>query len=156
MKIKNKIKNGFTLVELLVVISIISILTVISVSSYTSAQIKSRDSQRKSDLDSVSKALMMYYNDTGKFPNPPFPFGNSTVGFTGANAIVYMRQTPQDPKKSSDSSYFYVYKTDGKLFNLFAKLENTKDSQCQTTPYLVDGKNYCYGISSPNSVVKNW
>lgn len=154
----NKNKYGFTLVELLVVISIIGILTMISVASYTTAQIKARDSQRKSDLDGISKALMLYYNDTGSFPGS-FPFGDSAVGFTGANAIIYMRIAPQDPKNSNDSTYQYIYKTDGKSFNLFSKLENTSDSQCLVNDN--DGKRevndvyYCYGISSPNTVVNS-
>lgn len=152
--IKNKKKLGFTLVELLVVISIISVLTIISVSSFVTAQVKSRDSQRKSDLDQVSKALMLYYSDTGTFPTEvDFKFGNETPGFV-IGETVYMRKTPQDPKYPN---YIYKYKTNGKFFNLFADLENIKDSQCQllngTGKYSVDGKNYCYGISSPNTIV---
>ena len=161
-KMKNKILNrlsfGFTLVELLVVITIIAILTGLSVSSYTSAQIKARDSQRKSDLDQISKALMLYYADTGVFP-ASFSFGNSSTGFVGNNGIIYMRQTPKDPRKG----YSYVYKVsvDLKQFNIFANLENRNDSQCQQDSnglgmYSVDGIKYCYGVSSPNTVVKSW
>ncbi len=149
-------RAGFTLVELLVVIAIISILTVVSLSSYTSAQIKARDSQRKSDLEAVSKALMMYYNDEGKFPDS-FTFGDESVGFTGADGIVYMRKTPIDPKDSPPYVYIYKRSLDEKSFNLFADLENKKDLQCKTTPlWNVNGKTYCYGISSPNATVKNW
>lgn len=156
MKIKNKIKNGFTLIELLVVIAIIGILTLVSVSTYLTAQVKARDSERKSSLKSVSDALMLYYNDMGSFP-ASFPFGDSGVGFTGENGIVYMRETPQDPKNSSDLTYQYKYKTDGKSFNLFTKLENTSDSQCLENnndgKRVVNGVYYCYGIASPNTVV---
>lgn len=145
-------KGGFTLVELLVVITIVSILTVISLGSYTSAQIKAKDSQRKSDLKSISESLMLYYNDMGSFPSL-FIFGNSDVGFTGKNGLVYMRQTPIDPRNMNEYVYIYKVTPDLKAFNLFANLENKKDSQCETTPYVVDGTNYCYGISSPNIIV---
>lgn len=162
--INKRKKTGFTLVELLVVIAIIGILTMVSVSSFTSSKIKASDSQRKSDLDSISKALMMYYNDKGVFPDS-FPFGAGGVdglGFTGDNQIVYMTKTPKDPTNSG--KYFYVYGVNNnyngkgqKAFNLFANLENSNDSQCQQVDglgkYLVDGKNYCYGISSPNTIV---
>jgi len=158
MKLKNKKNLGFTLVELLVVIAIISILTIISTASYSSAQIKARDSERKSNLDAMSKALMLYYSDTGFFPNLTSNqlFGNISVGFTGANGIVYMRETPLDPK--DENEYKYVYKTDGKMFNLFANLENKHDSQCKdiNNDYTIDGVDYCYGITSPNAIVKNW
>lgn len=148
---KNK---GFTLIELLVVITIMGILTVISIASFTNAQVKTRDSQRKSDLNALSKALMMYYNDTGSFPTESMvQFGNEAVGLTGSNAIVYMRKTPKDPKNTGD--YTYVYKVDStfKMFNLYANLESKTDASCNTTPYLVGGKNYCYGLSSPNTIV---
>ena len=150
--IKNK--KGFTLVELLVVISIIGILTVISLASFTSAQVKARDAQRKSDLEQMSKALMLYYSDTGTFP-ATFGFGNDDPGFVSDDGnTIYMRKTPQDPKYPSSS---YIYKTDGNSFNLFANLENTKDSQCLADnndgKRMVNGTYYCYGIASPNTVV---
>lgn len=55
---------GFTLVELLVVVSIIAILTVIGITVFGNIQIKARDSRRKADIDAVSKALEAHYNDS--------------------------------------------------------------------------------------------
>ncbi len=159
MKDKIKIikkKNGFTLVELLMVIIIIGIISLLSASSYRTAQIKSRDTERKSNLNALHKSLMMYYNDTGSFPNLALNrlFGNSAVGLTGANGIIYMREMPEDPKNSGDYVYRYQPSADLKQFALFANLENKEDSQCKdsSSDYeLNDGKNYCYGISSPNT-----
>lgn len=150
-------KNAFTLVELLVVIAIISILTVVSVSSYRTAQIKARDTERKTSLDSVLKSLMAYYNDNGSLPdNFVFGSGGDTgKGFTGPDGTVYMVKTPIDPV--NEGGYVYVYKKAGNVFNLFANLENEADSQCKNSPYVVGGTNFCYGVSSPNSlVINNW
>lgn len=151
LKFKNK-KKGFTLIELLIVISIIGILTIISVASFKNAQIKARDAQRKSDLDAVSKSLMMYFNDKGEFPGI-YPFDDDFDGFR-TDEIIYMRKTPRDPINTGE--YQYIYKVDpseAKFFNLYANLENKNDNQCLEVPYEVDGSRYCYGISSPNTVV---
>ena len=161
MKDKLKIKNnGFTLVELLVVISIISILTVISLGSYTSVQIKARDAQRKSDLNAVSKALMLYFSDTGSLPsfsntpsNGVLTFGDESIGLRSVDGgTIYMRKTPKDPKNLDEYIYAYNFSADGKKFNLYANLENKKDSQCNGA-YVFNTKTYCYGISSPNTTV---
>lgn len=58
-----KSKRGFTLLELLVVIAIIAVLISMATVSYSSAQRKSRDSRRKSDLKSIQAALEQYYAD---------------------------------------------------------------------------------------------
>lgn len=155
---KTEKKSGFTLVELLVVIAIISILTIISVSSFRNAQIKAKDAQRKADLNNLSKALMMYYNDNGKFPAKiAVQFGNESVGLTGTNGIIYMRKVPKDPINTTTYKYVYEVNTGLNEFNLFANLENTTDLQCKDNQFVtVSEGTFCYGISSPNSVVKNW
>jgi len=146
--------SGFTLMELLVVVIIIGILTMVSASSYRTAQIKARDTERKASLDAVSKSLMMYYNDKGVFPGT-FVFGNEATGFVDPQntEIIYMRKTPEDPKNEGDYVYKYHPSVDLKQFALFVNLENKDDSQCKDSAnyYNVDGKDYCYGISSPNT-----
>ncbi len=162
---QNKIiKAGFTLVELLIVITLIGMLTIISIASFSNVNRKARDSQRKSDLENLSKALMMYYNDNGNFPDENlvvFGYGanNMEAGFTGPNGVVYIRKIPIDPINSSN--YMYKYKVDpvGKsFFNLFTNLENKNDLQCKTSLYGVInvGTSFCYGVSSPNNSLINW
>jgi prepilin-type N-terminal cleavage/methylation domain-containing protein len=52
-----KNRSGFTLLELLVVISIIGILVALGTVSYTTAQQKARDAKRRGDLKAWSAAL---------------------------------------------------------------------------------------------------
>ena len=56
-------RQGFTLMELLIVIAIIGILISISVASYGSAQKKARDARRHADLKAVQNAWEQYYAD---------------------------------------------------------------------------------------------
>lgn len=156
-------KFGFTLVELLVVISIIGILTMIGAVAYSGAQKKARDTQRKTELDALSKALIMYYNDNGVFPAlESDDFFSSTVltGGVDKKDIIYLAKMPEDPKKGT-GDFIYVYKYDkntNKQFNIFANLENKSDSQCVSPGYTVAGVgvSFCYGVSSPNRTLKSW
>jgi type IV pilus assembly protein PilA len=62
-KTKNN-QQGFTLVELLVVVSIIAILAVIGIVIYSGVQKGARDAKRKGDVDALSNALEAHYNTT--------------------------------------------------------------------------------------------
>ena len=55
-------RSGFTLVELLVVISIIGMLSSLAVVSLNSARIKARDAKRLADVRQIQTALELYFN----------------------------------------------------------------------------------------------
>lgn len=63
--IKNK---GFTLLELLVVVSIIALLTAIAVVSFGKAQQSARDSRRRADIKAIQVAMEQYYNTNYTYP----------------------------------------------------------------------------------------
>ena len=148
-------KTGFTLVELLVVISIISILTVVTVGSFVESQKKSRDSARKANLKSLSTALNQYYADKGYFP---CGVGTTcingliaTEGEFSSGGIVYMKKVPSD--KTSIKQIVYSLSPTKKAFRLYTNLENSKDGDCVpggcgTTYSTTVG--CCYAVTSSN------
>lgn len=78
MKLSQK-NNGFTIVELLIVIVVIGILAAITIVAYNGIQSKARDAQRVSDVDLITKALEIYYIDNGRYPGSPAETGGSTT-----------------------------------------------------------------------------
>lgn len=160
---KVKKNKGFTLMELLVVVAIISILSLVTLGQFQTAKKKANDVSRKGDLNSLSKALMSYFNDYGMFPASSGVNGGSivlngeTVTWGGtfedtstSPSYVYMKVMPRENIRPSSYPYCYKTSADKKKFGLFAQLESPGDKECSHS-YSCNGVTYCYGISSPNS-----
>ena len=61
-------KKGFTLVELLIVISIIAIIAGIILGSMAEARAKGRDASKIRSMGEIQKALSLYYLQNGGYP----------------------------------------------------------------------------------------
>jgi general secretion pathway protein G len=86
--------RGFTLVELLIVISLISILAAMGLVQYRNSVTSTKESVLRTDLFRMRDAIDQYYADKGKYPS-------------SLDSLVsdgYMRKIPEDPvTKSSDT-----------------------------------------------------
>lgn len=139
--------SGFTLIELIVVMAIMSIIATTFFGNFYSTFTKGRDSQRKQNIESVGKALELYYNDNRAYPTV-IPGGGTPLVNPANPSTVYMVQIPADPAASVD----YCYNSDGTYFKLYTQLENKNDPKliptitCSGTG--IPG--YNYGISSGN------
>jgi len=83
----NRRERGFTIIELLVVLSIIVILSTMGMAQYRSSVIRSREAVLKEDLFRMNDAIDQYYADRGQYPGT-------------LDALVsegYMRKLPVDP-----------------------------------------------------------
>lgn len=139
------LSKGFTLVELLVVMAILGVLTTLISGGFRSAQFRSRDVQRKSDLKQIASGLELYYSDYHKYPEKII-WGDE---FTDSKT-VYMKKVPKDP---STALHYYYRLISGQKFQLFAHLENTQDKNLITTAYdCGPGPNSCnFSITSSNT-----
>jgi prepilin-type N-terminal cleavage/methylation domain-containing protein len=100
----NKNTRGFTIIELMVVLSIIAILSSIILTSLQRSQEKSRDARRVSDIKEIQLALSLYYNDNSCYP--PNIYNNSTCGTaTSGLSPNYMSVVPKDPQTVTAYSY---------------------------------------------------
>lgn len=72
--------EGFTLVELLVVISIIAILAVIGITVFSNVQKGARDARRGGDLHAISLALEQYKAANTRYPDHNI-YGNGGDGW---------------------------------------------------------------------------
>ena len=90
-------KQGFSLLELLVVVGVIAILLAVGVSSYSTLQKKSRDAKRKGDLKALQQAAEQYYSICGYQYPTDFP-SNGIVCLSPFQAIMPVSELPTDPK----------------------------------------------------------
>jgi prepilin-type N-terminal cleavage/methylation domain-containing protein len=123
---------GFTLIEILVVVSIIGVLISVSVVSFRNAQVKARDTVRKSDLNNLSLALEGYLQKNGSYVDglgtTCTGLANDTDNFYSVSGIApYISgSVPVDP--STGLKYCYLSINHGASYRLFAKLEDCQDS----------------------------
>jgi general secretion pathway protein G len=93
--IKANKKSGFTLLELLVVISIIGILIALGVAAFSTAQRKTRDARRRGDMQAAQDALEQYYAANGA----SYPDADDCAGIeTTLGQDFLPGGMPSDPK----------------------------------------------------------
>lgn len=108
-------KAGFTLIEVLVVVSIIGLLASAVLVGLGGFRSRGRDARRLTDLKSLQNGLELYYARSSAYP----------VGLADLlTAGIGVSKLPKDPAAGAD--YFYSYATaDKQGYVLAAKLDAT-------------------------------
>lgn len=126
-----KYLSGFTLVELLVVISIISILAAVIYANFNDARKLSRDKMRQSSLKELQLAIELYKSQYGTYPDP----GCGASGWVGPGpgdkypacseyivglAPEYISELPVDPNQEDepDSGFLYSVNSDRSAYKV--------------------------------------
>ncbi len=135
-------KQGFTLIEILVVIAIIAIIVALLLPNYNQLRIQSRDQSRKAGVKALVEALELYKlnQDPEAYPTTSTSFSlDITPGEAWiVNGITYMNQVPKDPLYNSfAANYFYRYVQVSNFEYLVGVcLEDTSDSEGRSSPNL--------------------
>lgn len=105
-------KKGFSLIELIVVVTIIAIVTVVGAVSFGGTNKKARDGRRMADLEKVRVALEM-----AKQVGNTYPLSLDLLVAGG-----YLQAVPSDPKAGKIYNYsassLYTYTLDAELEDL--------------------------------------
>ena len=88
-------RRGFTLIELMVVMSLIVILASIGLAIYSTSVTRAKESVLKEDLFRMRDAIDQYYSDKGKYP------GN----LQDLVSDKYLRSIPVDPFTTSADTW---------------------------------------------------
>lgn len=149
----NTYKNkGFTLVELVVVMSIISLLASIVLVNFNGYFAKARDAKRISDLAAVMQALIMYRADHGTFCVDAGAGGwgwlSGDYGYGSvANRLVNLKYLVSEPLDPQQGIYGYMIACWPDHVALWATLEGPSTLNCNNVGYEgyngSYGKNYC-------------
>lgn len=92
---RKSLNKGFSLVELLVVITIIAILSVAAYSAVGGQTVKAKNSRRLQDISTIQSALEMYYVKNGEYPDLLSKLDKN-----------YLSAMPKDPKTKADYKYW--------------------------------------------------
>ncbi len=154
--IKKQYKNyplrGFTIIELLIVISIIGVLVGIATFALQGAQRAGRDAKRKSDLAQISAAVELYRSSCRTYPPSSSVYGGATLEGTGVGNCdgVFMQSIPYDAA-APDRVYSYTFDSATNSYSLCAALEeppvpaiNMEDFNCAGC-----GETCNYAVTSP-------
>lgn len=131
----HKHKEGFSLIELIVVMTIIALLGSVAAVSFSGSNKKARDSRRMADLEKLRTGLEMARQISGTYPDSL----QALVEGTLVDVI------PADPK-----NYSYVFVGDTYVYTMYALMEDLGDTNVSTgTTCVADGTQCNYRVRSP-------
>lgn len=124
-----KKNQGFTIIELSLIVLIIAILIVALTFTFTTARKRSRDEKRKTDLRAIIHALEMKYNDELRYPEIGTTETSIPPGSDKLKPYLY-----PIPNEFGGVSYYWYTDNDRQKFCVYFQLEtNNKYFSCTTS-----------------------
>lgn len=133
-------QSGFSLAELLIVVTIISIFAAVLFIDFSQGSAQTRDAERKADIRAIQSAVDLYKNRYGRYPEGCNPVGGWSgqigSGFEcadGSNDYIrglapeFIPTLPTDPRPNGGAGYVYTTNGDGTVFMF--KVRETVESE---------------------------
>jgi type IV pilus assembly protein PilE len=117
-----KKRNGFTLIELMIVIVVIAILAAIALPSYQNYVTKSKIKEAQSNLIALSLSAEQAYQRSLAFP-----------AVTLANTAALKANSTFSTWNPSSNAFSFQYSSDGSTYTLTATGTNTSLTSCTLT-----------------------
>lgn len=146
-------KKGFTLSELLIVVSLIALIFAAIVINWRVQINRGHDVLRKKHLNDIKRAFEEYYNDKGCYP-PASILSNCA----GPDLEPYLKEIPCDPVFTT--AYIYIPVDDSNVcrgYRVFTSLQDASDAEigrqgCNGITGCGFGAGLNYGISSGGTI----
>jgi general secretion pathway protein G len=101
--------RGFTLLELMSIVTIVGILVTLAVPSYQQSVVKAREAVLTRDLFTIRDLLDQHRADKGKYPD----------SLKDLVTVGYLKAIPMDPFTRSTSTWQEIYEeTEGGVFDI--------------------------------------
>lgn len=157
--------GGFTLVELLVVISIIGLMSSIVLASLTTARTRAGDTAVKSGLDNFRKYAALFYDNNSSYGAPVAPAANDTCSAvsglfvdTDAQSVIAGARASGASNPAGQNRYRCAVGVSGQSWALSVPLKTAGDSLCVDSSgdgpksgYAAFVDCYCDGSQSPTT-----
>lgn len=121
------ISRGFTLVELMVVVSIIGVLAAIVYANVGAASPKARDAERQADIRNLQTAIEQYKQKNGRYPAMGCVPGGDQISsesdcatYVASLSPQFITVLPKDTRRGTNPGYSYVTNTDGTSYKVMA------------------------------------
>jgi general secretion pathway protein G len=125
MRVKGLIQRGFTLIELIVVMTIVSLLLTLAAPRYFRSIERSKETVLKANLTSTRDALDKFHSDTGKYPDQ----------LDDLVSKHYLRTLPWDPVLERADAWTIEPPADGQTGAVYNIHSSAEGSGSNGVPY---------------------